>query len=124
MNPQPGIRPAPHPGPRCATHHRAFRKAQKARNHDRMVVRTYGLQPGEYEEIKASQDGKCLICRVATGKTKRLATDHCHACNAVRGVLCGPDNQLIGRLGPAALRRAADYLEAHQCLTNDDPMGV
>lgn len=105
-------RPAPHPGPRCTTHHRAFKKAQKARNHDAAVVRTYGLAPGEYDRIYAAQGGVCAICLRSTGATKRLAVDHNHATGAVRGLLCGPDNQYIGHLhnSPEAFIRAAIYL--------------
>ena len=106
-------RPAPHPGPRCATHHRAFRKEQKARSHERMVGKTYGLAPGEYERMYKEQGGTCAICQRATGKTKRLAVDHDHDTGLVRGLLCGPCNQMVGyfRNSPEAFRRAAEYLE-------------
>lgn len=106
-------RPAPHPGPRCASHHRTFRKQQKARNHERMVAQTYGLGPGEYARLYEEQGGVCAICQRATGKTKRLAVDHDHDTGLVRGLLCGPCNKLVGyfRNSPAAFRRAAAYLE-------------
>lgn len=97
----------------------AKRKSETA--HKSNLKRTYGITPEEYEEIKAEQDGVCPICLRANGRTKRLAVDHDHAMvkegysvrESVRGLLCGPDNRMIGRLGddPAALRRAADYLE-------------
>lgn len=112
---RPLTRPAPHPGPRCATDHRAFRKAQKERHHDRMVQTVYGLAPGDYERLLAAQGGRCAIhgCR-ATGKTKRLAVDHDHKTGEVRGILCGPHNQLIGynRDNPEAFRSIAAYLES------------
>lgn len=106
------VRPAPHPGPRCATHHRAFHKAQKANNHERMVAKTYGLAPGEYEQIYNLQGGTCAICQRATGKTKRLAVDHDHDTGLVRGLLCGPCNKMVGyfRNAPEAFERAAAYL--------------
>jgi len=106
-------RPTPHPGPRCTTHHRAFRKAQKARNHERMVKKTYGLAAGEYDRRYSEQGGVCAICQRATGKTKRLAVDHDHETGAVRGLLCGPCNKMVGyfRNSPEAFRRAAYYLE-------------
>lgn len=106
-------RPTPYPGPRCATHHRAFKRKQKAANHDRSVQKTYGLAPGEYAEMYERQGGRCAICRRATGKVKRLAVDHSHRTGAVRGLLCGPCNQLLGhfRDSPSSLRRAAEYLE-------------
>lgn len=107
-------RPAPHPGPRCATHNRVFKKAQKARTHDQMVQRVYGLGPGDYARLLEAQGGRCAItgCR-ATGKTKMLAVDHDHRTGEVRGILCGPHNQLIGynRDNPEAFRSLADYLE-------------
>lgn len=107
-------RPAPHPGPRCATDHRAFRKAQKAKNHDRMVQRTYGLAPGDYEKLLAAQGGRCAVtgCR-ATGKSKMLAVDHDHKTGNVRGILCSSHNRLIGynRDNPEAFRSLAEYLE-------------
>lgn len=111
---RPLTRPAPFPGPRCATDHRAFKKEQKARSHEARVQKVYGLGPGDYERILASQGGRCAItgCR-ATGKTKKLAVDHDHKTGEVRGILCGPHNQLIGynRDNPEAFRSLADYLE-------------
>lgn len=107
-------REAKHPGPRCFTHHKAFRKASKERAHDAMVQRTYGLGPGDYDRLLAAQGGKCAVlgCR-ATGRTKRLAVDHNHKTGEVRGILCGPHNQLIGynQDSPEAFRSIADYLE-------------
>lgn len=108
-------RPTPHPGPRCTSHHRVVIKARKAASHDRMVQKVYGLQPGEYELLYLGQGGRCAIvgCR-ATGKVKRLAVDHDHQTGEVRGLLCGPHNQVIGynRDNPEAFRSLADYLES------------
>lgn len=106
-------RPAPFAGPRCMTHHRAFKKKQKKANHDRAVVKTYGLAPGEYDRMYAAQGGVCAICRRATGKVKRLAVDHDHDTGRVRALLCGPCNQIVGYFqnSPEAFRRAADLLE-------------
>lgn len=107
-------RPTPHPGPRCTTHHRVVIKLRKAAQHDKMVQKVYGLEPGQYELLYTMQGGRCAItgCR-ATGKVKRLAVDHNHQTGEVRGLLCGPHNQLIGynRDDPEAFRSLADYLE-------------
>jgi hypothetical protein len=106
-------RPTPHPGPRCATHHRAFKRQQKANNHDRMVVKVYGIEPGEYERMYKEQGGVCFICRRANGRTKRLAVDHDHDTGLVRGLLCGPCNKFVGyvRNSADAFRRGAAYLD-------------
>lgn len=105
-------RPAPFPGPRCATHNRAKRRASAARNHDRMVQRTYGLEPGEYEALLAFQGGRCAACLRATGQSKRLAVDHNHEDGSVRGILCGPCNQILGhgRDDPQYFERIINYL--------------
>ncbi len=105
-------RPAPHPGPRCATHHRGRKKALKRAAHARWIEKTYGITSEQYWAIYEAQGGTCYICQRATGATKLLAVDHDHATGYVRGLLCGPDNQLIGRLrdNPDALLRGVEYL--------------
>lgn len=77
-----------------------------------MVVKTYALEPGDYNILYTQQVGRCAICLWATGKARRLAVDHDHKTGRVRGLLCGPCNQFIGRMGdsPAAFLRAAAYL--------------
>lgn len=110
---EPGSRrPAPHPGPRCATHWRAFKKASSKRGHERMVIKTYGLSVGEYDQRYQAQGGRCAICQVATGASKRLAVDHNHKTGAVRGLLCGKCNRFIGHLRDSAdaFLRAYKYL--------------
>ena len=114
------VRPAPFPGPRCATHHRAVRKVRKVAAHGRHVERTYGITPEEYARLLAAQGMRCAICRRATGATKRLATDHDHNCcpgptscgRCVRGIVCGPCNSMLAhaRDDPEMFRRAIRYL--------------
>lgn len=105
-------RPAPHPGPRCVTHHRAKTKQRKAVVHEQRVQTVYGLGHGEYERLYEYQGRVCAGCLRATGKVKRLAVDHNHATLEVRGLLCGPCNRLIGyyRDDPATFLRLAEYL--------------
>lgn len=77
-----------------------------------MVTKNYGIEVGEYERRYQAQGGKCAICNVATGASKRLAVDHNHATGAVRGLLCSPCNKFVGRLrdSPDAFLRAHKYL--------------
>lgn len=99
---------------RCATDWRATRRSQKAATAEKRVQKVYGLAPGEYARLYAIQGGRCAVygCR-ATGKTKKLAVDHDHKTGAVRGLLCGPHNQLLGYAGddPIVFRSLAEYLE-------------
>jgi hypothetical protein len=108
-------RGAPHPGPRCTTHHRAWKRAQKARTRDNRVCRVYGLAPGDYERLRASQGGICAVCGKwsgRNGRTKALAVDHDHESGEVRGLLCSTCNRTIGeyRDNPELFVRMANYL--------------
>lgn len=110
---EPGVkRPAPFPGPRCATHHRERRDALKEAQHARHVAATYGLKDGQYEELYAAQGGVCYICRRAKGAVKKLAVDHDHLTGWVRGLLCSPCNKILGHLrdDEAMAMRIHDYL--------------
>ena len=120
-------RPAPHGGPRsrrCTTHHRAWKAAQKARQAETRVMRTYGLTDGEYDALYAFQGGRCAVCQRATGAARRLAVDHDHqlarlhdhpedrGCpDCIRALTCAPCNRIIlGRYDVEALLRAIDVL--------------
>lgn len=104
----------PLPGPRCATHKRARRDELRTKTHAKRVEQVYGITHEFYWELYEFQGGKCYICERATGKTKKLAVDHDHDTNEVRGLLCGPCNQgVIGHLHNSieALERAIEYLK-------------
>jgi ATP-dependent helicase YprA (DUF1998 family) len=118
------VRPTPHGGPRsplCVTHHRARRRATRARAHERRTAATYGISGEEYWLLYEAQGGRCLICRKGRGISKRLAVDHeHHLCDdhppengcprCVRALLCGRCNSLVGWLDAAALQRAIEML--------------
>lgn len=128
-------RPAPHPGPRCATHHRAWRRRSKDLAHARRLQSGFELTAERYAALKMWQGGKCWGCRRANGKTKHLAVDHDHNCPAghppdrgcrecIRALLCGPCNQILGRLGVDALARLIEVLvdpPAQRFLRGDPP---
>lgn len=114
-----------YPGPRCKTHHLAKRTADSLRSHGRTVATVYGITVEFYWALYEFQGGMCYICERAYGKSKRLAVDHDHKCDAghspdkacelcVRGLLCSTCNRkIVGHLrdDPAAFRRGAEYLE-------------
>lgn len=111
------LRPTPFSGPRCTTHHRQVTRERKARAHERRTEATFGITGEQYWELYEAQGQRCYICQWAKGATKRLAVDHDHnRCDThpseqgcpqcVRALLCGPCNQMIGRLGVEALERA------------------
>lgn len=106
-------RPAPHPGPRCVSHHREVVKARKAANHEKRVQETYGLQRGEYAQLYQFQGGRCAICRRATGASKKLAVDHDHQTGEVRGETCSTCNRMLGHARDRIdfFERAISYLK-------------
>lgn len=99
---------------------REWRKANplKAKLRDqRKGARLYGITLEQRDELEKTQDGKCAICgkeETATirGKVKRLAVDHCHQKNQVRGLLCDRCNRGLGFFlhNEALLVKASEYL--------------
>jgi hypothetical protein len=65
-----------------------------------------------YEAMLTSQGGVCAICGRPPSEKRRLAVDHDHATGAVRGLLCVPCNQALGRFqdSPDVLAAAAMYV--------------
>ncbi len=74
--------------------------------------RFYNITGDEFASLLAKQDGGCAIC----DDKAKLHVDHCHSGGAVRGLLCGHCNRLLGSAKDkvSTLRRAIAYLERHQ----------
>lgn len=101
-------RPAPHPGPRCQTHHRAALARRKSVTQAQRWLKVYGITAEEYDLIYEEQGGRCAICRRATGAgKKKLSVDHDHKTGVVRGLLCLPCNRNV-------LGHARDEIEFFQ----------
>lgn len=88
------------------------KKEQRASAHESAVCRRYGLEHGDYQRLYDFQGGHCAICQRATGKSRRLPVDHDHKTGAVRGLLCGPCNDMLGhsRDSVSFFYRAVCYL--------------
>lgn len=75
---------------------------------------SFGMTEDGYQRLLASQGGGCAICgRTVTDVTgRRLAIDHDHETNEVRGLLCHRCNVAIGLMKEDVelLRRAILYL--------------
>ena len=70
------------------------------------------LTEGEYETMLDRQNGVCAICK-GKPKGERLAVDHVHGTEKVRGLLCGPCNRALGLFkdDPVRLAVAIEYLK-------------
>lgn len=108
---------------RCFRCQKIADRKQRENRHATHIAATYGIDAKEYRALLAYQAGKCAICCRATGRTKRLAVDHNHACTSghnpsmgcqecVRGLLCHTCNEYIGRMhdDPRVGERMAKYL--------------
>ena len=113
------LRKAPHPGPRCATHHRQVRKGRRTVSWEQRILATYNITGQQYWKLYEAQGGHCAFCP-RTGTKKRLSIDHDHACckgptscgKCVRGLLCSTCNSYLGHIRD----RAEVGLMIHQYL--------
>jgi recombination endonuclease VII len=96
--PEGSRRPAPHPGPRCTTHHREVQKRRREAAHSRHIYERYGMTKEHYEALYEAQGGLCYICKRATGRRRKLAVDHDHKTGYVRGLLCSPCNNILAHI--------------------------
>ena len=62
------------------------------------------------------QGGVCEICKQMCPTGKRLAVDHCHKTNNVRGLLCSECNTGLGKFrdNTELLLKAINYLEKYE----------
>ena len=70
------------------------------------LVRAYGITVEQFNDLVDQQAGLCGICSRPetdvdrrTGKTRKLAVDHCHETGEIRGLLCRKCNTALGLLG-------------------------
>lgn len=94
-------------------------------NRSYTLRRNYGLTSAEYDAMLAEQRGVCAICLKppkAGGLRAAgcLHVDHDHATGCVRELLCLNCNRGLGGFkdDPALLRKAADYVERHAILAD------
>lgn len=109
----------PVPGNRCVTHQRAKKKERRTSAREKRWEKTYAITAGEYWAILEEQDGRCYICRRATGASKALSVDHDHKTGMVRGILCSPCNaDILGRARDSIefFERAIEYLKSPPAL--------
>lgn len=95
--------------------------AIRGKNPDRILrerqyhlKRRYGLSLEQYDELFNQQEGCCAIClKHQSDLGQRLAVDHDHVTNEIRGLACTFCNhRVIGRHRDAdMIRRLAAYLE-------------
>ena len=94
-----------------------YRNTEKAKrgNMDWRLRKVFGITANEYDALCGSQGGVCAICLKPQPNGVRLAVDHCHTTNAVRGLLCTLCNRAVGLLkdNSANAERTVQYLRKY-----------
>jgi recombination endonuclease VII len=91
-----------------------YRESQETRERNwkraDFYKKRYGITIDDYDRMLTKQDGRCAVCRKATAT--RLAVDHCHRLNKVRGLLCNGCNSMLAgaKDDPAVLIAGATVL--------------
>lgn len=83
------------------------------------LKRVFGINLNDYNEILKKQNNVCGICKNKevekhqSGKTRKLAVDHCHKSGKIRGLLCTSCNQGLGKFKDSIpiLTESIKYLE-------------
>lgn len=79
----------------------------------RRIRHRWGMSLKDYRTLLKAQDGRCAICRRMPERARRLAIDHCHKTDKIRGLLCRLCNLVLGNAKDSAkiLASAITYLE-------------
>ena len=78
------------------------------------MKKMYGLTEADYDRMFAEQGGVCKLCGKPEPR-RRLAVDHCHRTNVVRGLLCTRCNQYIGKMDDTQwVANAAAYVKKYE----------
>lgn len=87
---------------------RRYRTKDKNRIKNVHLKCQYGITLADYNEMKISQNNKCLICN----REVKLVVDHCHTSGKVRGLLCYRCNSALGSFKDSVniLNNAIKYL--------------
>lgn len=90
------------------------KKKHSASTWNAHLKKNYGITAEEYNLLLEKQGGVCAICAEPCTSGKRLAVDHNHKTNIIRGLLCGKCNRGIGNFldNTDLLLAAVEYLES------------
>lgn len=72
-------------------------KSEKIRKRQSKLKCKYGISFEDYDRIFKEQGGRCAICGIIPF-IRKLAVDHCHTTNKVRGLLCFNCNNGLGAM--------------------------
>lgn len=104
---------------------RLFEPSEKYRRHN--LTRNYGLSSVDFERMRASQKGRCAICRSLPDEPHGvLVVDHDHMTDRVRQLLCNNCNMAVGLLrdNPVTATELVVYLLRHDPHEDDRQIAI
>jgi hypothetical protein len=96
-----------------------YNKNHPEKNQERKLKKKHGITLLQYNTFLLKQNNVCAICFQSESaydprlqSIKKLAVDHCHQNNIIRGLLCSRCNMAIGLLNDSIiiLKSAIKYL--------------
>lgn len=86
------------------------------------LKRKFGLTVEQFQNLLGAQGNVCAICASTFKPNKRPSVDHCHKTGKVRGILCDPCNQGLGKFrdNESFLIAAAEYIRKSKEQNNDN----
>jgi len=89
---------------KCIQYQRDYRTRNIDKKRNSYYILKYGITLKEYVDLAVSQQGLCAICNkpetvITKGTLRKLAVDHDHTNNKIRGLLCNNCNRAMGLLG-------------------------
>jgi hypothetical protein len=89
-------------------------KSKKQVRNSKLKIK-YGIDLDQFEAMKSLQNNKCSICEIEFTDPKYTCVDHDHTTGAVRSILCGHCNTMLGlaKESTKTLNSAILYLDKH-----------
>jgi hypothetical protein len=104
----------------CKSCRKEYDRLKYARDPKKQISATlkykYGVSLQQKQNMIASQNGGCVICKTKLDNGKHTCVDHCHATGKVRQILCKHCNSLLGNCKEniETLKNAIQYLITHK----------
>jgi len=97
---------------------KAYKSSHPEIVRDKYLLRTYGINLAQYNEMLKLQNHRCACCGAdEVDLPRELVVDHNHKTNTIRELLCDSCNFAIGHLKDSSVvaDRASNYLKKHGC---------